>query len=131
MAVSCKRRRLSAEERREMQQEALSRAANPIGPLTNFVPIIQEFAARGIPVDDIRPRENVFTYHAWRALGRQVRKGEHGVRVTTFVPMTQRDKDQPIDSASGEARKFTTMRPATAVVFHVCQTDPVAELVNS
>jgi antirestriction protein ArdC len=110
-----------------MEHEALSRATNPLGSLTNFVPIIEGFAARGIAVDEIRPRENCLTYHAWRALGRQVRKGEHGIKVTTFVPMTRREKDA---KAEGEERIVTYNRPATAVVFHVSQTDPMPELIN-
>ncbi len=70
--------------REQMQQEALARAANG-QTLTNWPAIIHGFMARGIPEHEIRPRENVFTYHAWRALGRQVRRGEHGVKVVTFV----------------------------------------------
>jgi hypothetical protein len=65
--------------REQMQQEALSRAASG-SSLTNWPAIIHGFMAKGIPEADIRPRENIFTYHAWRALGRQVRRGEHGVK---------------------------------------------------
>ena len=52
-----------------IQAEALSRAVGNHS-LTNWPTIFREFAAKGIPEDNIRPRENVFTYHAWRALGR-------------------------------------------------------------
>ena len=45
-------------------------------------------------VSDILPRENVFTYHAWRALGRQVRRGEHGVKVTTWIPTERKELDE-------------------------------------
>src|SRR5947209_7167074 len=75
--------------REEMQQEALTRAAAGQS-LTNWPAIFAGFTAKGIPESDIRPRENIFTYHAWRALGRQVRRGEHGVKVTTFVPMEKK-----------------------------------------
>src|SRR5260370_12002190 len=81
----------------EMQQEALTRAASGQS-LTNWPAILAGFTAKGIPADDIRPRENVFTYHAWRALGRQVRRGEHGVKVVTFVAM--KGKDGPADGAA-------------------------------
>ena len=74
--------------------------------------------AKGIDPDDIRPRENVFTYHAWRALGRQVRRGEHGVRVCTWIPMTRKDP------ATGESTPIGA-RPKGSTVFHVTQTDPV------
>jgi hypothetical protein len=118
---------MTREERRDMERDALARAQNPIGPLSNFPDIIIQFAARGIPVAEIRPRENVFTYHAWRALGRQVRRGEHGVKVTTFVPMQRRERDP----STGEEKTTETRRPATAVVFHITQTDPVAEELNT
>ena len=39
------------------------------------------FAAKGIPPESILPRVNVLTFWAWKALGRSVRNGEHGVRV--------------------------------------------------
>src|SRR5262245_55998110 len=111
----------------EMQQEALSRAASGQS-LTNLPAIFHGFMAKGIPEADIRPRENVFTYHAWRALGRQVRRGEHGVRVTTFVPVDAKtDAAEQKDAENGEQskknRRFS--RPWSATVFHVSQTDPV------
>jgi hypothetical protein len=74
----------------QIQQEALSRAVGNQS-LTNWPAIIYGFVAKGIPESEIRPRENVFTYHAWRALGRQVRRGEHGVKVTTFVSVQGKD----------------------------------------
>jgi antirestriction protein ArdC len=64
---------------------------------------------------------HVFTYNAWRALGRQVRRGEHGVKVCTFVPVT--DKDDKPDDSGKKARRYS--RPWTATVFHVSQTDPI------
>ena len=49
----------------EIQAEALSRARGGIMASTcNYSTIFEGFAARGIPMDDIRPRENVFTYRA-------------------------------------------------------------------
>ena len=68
----------------ELQQEALSRAVSGQS-VCNYREIFAGFMARGIPEEDIKPRENVFTYNAWRALGRQVRKGEHGVKCLTFI----------------------------------------------
>jgi hypothetical protein len=111
----------------EMQQEALSRAASGQS-LTNWPAIFHGFMAKGIPETDIRPRENVFTYHAWRALGRQVRRGEHGVKVTTFVPIDAKtDAAEQKDAENGEQakknRRFS--RPWSATVFHISQTDPV------
>jgi hypothetical protein len=107
----------------EMQAEALTRAASGQS-LTNWPTIFAGFMAKGIPEADIRPRENVFTYNAWRALGRQVRRGEHGVKVTTWV--TAKDKrDQPADPKESEKGRRGKM-PWSATVFHVSQTDPIA-----
>ena len=61
--------------RQAIRQEALSRAVSS-SALTNYPAIYSEFMARGIPESEIRPRENVFTFQAWRALGRHVRRGE-------------------------------------------------------
>lgn len=100
----------------ELQNEALARAVSGMS-MSNYVPIFQGFMARGIPESEIRPRENVFTYNAWRALGRQVRKGEHGVKCLTFITTSKEDKD------TGEKRE--SRRPWTTTVFHVSQTDPI------
>ena len=112
-------------DRKQMQQEALSRAVSG-QTLSNWPAIIAGFTAKGIPEGDIHPRENVFTYNAWRALGRQVRRGEHGVKVTTFIPV--RDKESPVKAhgADGlDGPRHRTSRPWTATVFHVSQTDPI------
>jgi hypothetical protein len=96
-----------------MQQEVLSRGVGNQS-LTNWPPIIAGFMAKGIPESEIMPRENVFTYHAWRALGRQVRRGEHGVKVTTFVPMDKKTSD--IDPETGKAKRVPLCRRALAFV---------------
>src|SRR5437899_2343057 len=116
--------------REEIQQEALSRAAS-VQSLTNWPAIIAGFTAKGIAETDIRPRENIFTYHAWRALGRQVRRGEHGVKVVTFVAVKDTASKEDVDGvATNDAdgtnnRKSGYRRPWTATVFHVSQTDPM------
>ena len=113
--------------RQEIQQEALARAVGNQS-LANWPAIFAGFAAKGIPESDVRPRENVFTYHAWRALGRQVRRGEHGVKVVTFVAL-DRDGAPATEGEEGdgkqEKRKARGRRPWTATVFHVSQTDPI------
>jgi hypothetical protein len=112
-------------ERQEMQQEALGRAVGGQS-LSNWPAIIHGFVAKGIPEGEIKPRENVFTYHAWRALGRQVRRGEHGVKVTTFVSI-DRDSAPATDRKEGDAKPAQRQgrRPWMATVFHVSQTDPI------
>lgn len=98
-------------------EEALTRATQSLSVM-NYAPIFEAFMARGILEADIRPRENVFTFHAWRALGRTVRRGEHGVAITTWVPMTRKDDETGEPVTIGR-------RPKTAYVFHVSQTDPI------
>src|SRR5580700_1412740 len=79
-------------KREEEKQEALSRAV--LGQsFSNFPAIFQGFAAKGIPETEIKPRENVFTFDAWKALGRYVRKGEHGVKVVTFIDCSKENKE--------------------------------------
>src|SRR5215813_10073449 len=85
--------------REQIQQEALSRAVSG-QTLSNWPAIIAGFTAKGIPEADIRPRENIFTYHAWRALGRQVRRGEHGVKVVTFVAVASKDSKEDVDGVA-------------------------------
>ena len=115
--------------REQMQQAALARAVSGQS-LSNWPAIIAGFTAKGIPESDILPRENVLTYHAWRAVGRQVRRGEHGVKVSTFVACegkaepTGEDCDGVIDEAP---RKRGYRRPWTATVFHVSQTDLIKQ----
>jgi len=47
--------------------EALSRATSGMS-VSNYPTIYGGFIEKGIPESEIKPRENVFTYHAWRAL---------------------------------------------------------------
>ena len=118
---------LTGEEKQQMQQEALDRAVCGQS-LSNWPAIIHGFLAKGVPEADILPRENVFTYHAWRALGRQVRRGEHGVKVTTYITPRPKADDAQADAekpADGK-RQARYSRPWTATVFHVSQTDPIA-----
>ncbi len=99
----------------EQQSEALSRATNNLSML-NYPAIYEGFEGKGI--SDIRPRENVFTYNAWKAKGRQVRKGEHGVKVVTWIDCKSKD----IDPDTDEPKKYKRAKSAT--VFHISQTDP-------
>jgi hypothetical protein len=115
--------------REEVQQEALNRAASGQS-LSNWPATLAGFTAKGIPESEIKPRENVFTYHAWRALGRQVRRGEHGVKLVTFVAVAGKDgKDDTDDVGAMEfdstRRRGGYRRPWSATVFHVSQTDPI------
>ena len=93
-------------------EEALHRAKTGLS-WANYHLIIDGFSRKGISPDDIKPRENVFTFNAWKALGRTVAKGEHGVKVITVIETTDKD--------TGQLKK----RPWTTTVFHISQTKPL------
>jgi antirestriction protein ArdC len=103
----------------KVQSEALYRAQSSAS-IRNYATIISGLVAKGISADEIIPRENVFTFHAWKALGRQVRKGEHGIKITTWIPCKGRKVADPEDE-----QNKVKLRPKTAVVFHISQTDPI------
>lgn len=105
----------------ELQSEAYSRAVGN-GSTRNYMTIISGFVAKGISADDIIPRENVFTFHAWKALNRQVKKGEHGIKIMTWIPC----KGKKVADPESEQNKVK-LRPKTAVVFHISQTDPIEQ----
>jgi antirestriction protein ArdC len=98
--------------------EALSRAISGQS-VANYAQIYRGFMERGIPESEIKPRENVFTYDAWRALGRQVRRGEHGVSVFTFIETKSKERDPD----TGELKMLR--RPWRTRVFHISQTDAI------
>ena len=96
--------------------ESLKRAVSGQS-FSNFPAIFQGFSARGIPESEIKPRGNVFTFEAWKALGCVVRRGEHGVKVVTFIE----SKSKEIDEDTGEPKIIR--RPWTTTVFHISQTE--------
>ena len=106
-------------DREEIQREALSRAVGNLS-MSNYPDIYRGFMERGLAFEEIEPRRNVFTYNAWRALGRTVRRGEHGVKITTWIP-TEKEEKGP----DGAVKRVTKTYPRTAVVFHVSQTEPL------
>lgn len=115
----------TAERRRKREagdREALERG-DCRSPCDNDTITHIEFVARGIAPHDIEtfgPNQNVRTYRAWRALGRQVRKGERSVRLTVWHPIGKSE----VDPDTGEP-KPERCRPVSACVFHISQTDPV------
>lgn len=99
----------------KIHQEALSRAINGIS-LTNYPAIYEGFIEKGIPEEEIHPRVNVYGFTAWLALGRCVRKGEHGVKIPTYRQIEDEDKD-------GKAMYRSI--PSMTTVFHISQTEEV------
>lgn len=100
----------------KLASEALHNATSRDSTM-NYRAIIQGFVDRAIPIEDIKPRENVFTFNAWRAKGRYVSKGQHGVPICTFVPRRVTDKK------TGEVKEIRMPRQTT--VFHISQTEPL------
>lgn len=102
----------------EVQALSLDRAKNGTS-LKNFPIIIAGFVAMGLSESEIKPRNNVFTYQAWRAQGRQVRKGQHGVKIRTFIPVDVKEKDEKTD----DVKIKTVNKRRNTTVFHITQTD--------
>jgi hypothetical protein len=107
-----------SEKQQQIADESLSRAQCGLST-SNYPTIYREFLDKGIAMHDIKPRENILTYNAWRAKGRQVKKGEHGVKITTYIDAAKTEKDE----TSGETKTRSFRRPWTTVVFHISQTD--------
>ena len=97
-------------EKIELANQALKRAQES-DSVANYQVIIAAFQARGIPADDIQPRVNVFTFNAWKALGRYVKKGEKGIKITSM----REEKD----SNGAVTKRY----PSVAYVFHRSQTE--------
>ena len=99
----------------EHYKEALVRAHNGHSAANTM---IVYHAMRAAGYTDVRPYENVLTFDAWRGLGRTVRRGEHGTRITVYVPMEIERVD-----ANGQKKIETLTRPRSALVFHESQTE--------
>lgn len=108
----------------DLQLQALTNAVQ--GQSTaNYEAIFEGFTALGIAEDDIKPRENIFTFHAWQALGRVVRKGQHGVKVITVIRAQVKHEPAPVNRPAevpGQTPKTFGMAKTTTV-FHISQTD--------
>ena len=94
---------------REYQQDALNRARTG-NSMLNYQAILAGFTAKGIPSSEIIPRENVLTLPAWNALGRKVKKGETGIKVTSWIRYTDKLGQEQV-------------RPTSGTVFHISQTE--------
>jgi|GEM_PF-3719912 len=100
---------IAVKEATEAQRDALGRALHNVS-FFNYASIVYGFAWKGIEHSEVIPRENVFTYNAWLALGRQVQKGEKGVKISTMKIGE--------DKKTGETYKFF----GSVTVFHISQT---------
>ena len=114
--ASSKARFNSQKPKAELQQKALENAVSGES-LANYQAIFDGFAAMGIDMADVEPRVNVFTFNAWKALGRVVKKGQHGVKIVTVVPCTKKDRE------TGD--EVPVKKVKTTTVFHVSQTEEI------
>ena len=108
---------MSPEARERMQREALARCRNCRE--SNQELVIRSFVQRGIPAADILPGENVLTFNAWRALGRSVKRGEHGVKIPVIFDAER--EARPGETAAADGKVHSKVKTC-AVVFHVSQT---------
>lgn len=94
--------------------EALHRAKESLSDY-NYQTILTGFTVKGVPLEQIKPRENVFTFQAWLAQKRIVMKGEKGVKITTWRKKTIKTDKGPVDKTY----------PVHPTVFHVSQTKTI------
>lgn len=113
--------------KKNKQAEALTRALTG-QTWSNYPAIFKGLTAKGISENDIQPRENVFTYQAWQALGRQVRKGERGVKILTYIPVDKKAKDADNDDET-KVKHYSV--PRSVSVFHISQTDAKVVVTNA
>lgn len=119
------RRRLTPDERQARNENSLANASRH-APNSNDIPVIMEFQTRGLSSDKVHtfgPEQNVYTYNAWQAKGRQVRKGERSVRCTVWIPVVVKGKPDAIRESDRKDR--TRSRMHNACLFHISQTDPI------
>lgn len=79
--------------------------------LKRHAAVVKGFNAKGFKNADIKLHENVKTYKGWLAEGRQVRKGQHGVKGLFHVSQT--DEVRPEKLPSTEGVKVTVLPPET------------------
>ena len=115
MTTAKTKQRSGSKSSNAMQQriDSLNRAVGGQS-FANYESIFEGFLEKGIPEEQIKPRENVFTFNAWKALGRVVKKGETGVKVFTVIECVKKDKE------TGE--EIPVKRGRTTTVFHITQT---------
>ena len=77
---------------------------------TNAAVLLNTASAKGC---NCQPYQDWFTYNRWLAQGYQVQKGEHGIRLTTWLTTTKKNED-------GE-EVVTGTRPKGYTVFCRCQ----------
>jgi hypothetical protein len=85
---------------------------------TQVIEAIEARKAEGQHTDcSCLPYSDVLTFERWRALGRQVCRGEKSLRIQSFKPI-----GDPENESQTQRRRLI---PATLCVFCRCQTKPI------
>jgi hypothetical protein len=63
-------------------------------------------------------------FHAWKDLGRRVRKGEHGIRILAPIPLRREDDPSAQRAEEREQGRVLTLFKSVAV-FDIAQTEPI------
>lgn len=77
-------------------------------------------AAAALRGCDCRPYVDWFTYNRWQAQDQQVQRGEHGVKILTWIETEKKDKK------TGEVKR--ELKPRRATVFCRCQVKKMEEV---
>src|SRR5262245_29914610 len=105
------RHRLTKEERERRYNEALERAE--MGFSKNDQIVYDAFTGAGYT--NVQPRVTVLTFDAWRAKGRTVLRGQHGLKVAVYVTRKTGNLDE-----HGNPETVTLL--GSARLFHISQT---------
>lgn len=63
-------------------------------------------------------------FHAWKDLGRRVRKGEHGIRILAPIPLRREDDPSAQAAEDRDQGRVVTLFKSVAV-FDIAQTEPI------
>jgi len=84
---------------------------------------IEERAEAGVHMEcDCEPYETVFTVPRWNAQGYLINHGEKAMRITTWVPVKQKEREASSDQQEvSEEPRRRDLKPTTAFLFCQCQ----------
>ncbi len=102
--TTTERHKMTADEARYFNRYSVGNASMALHQLN------ESGACKG----SCQPYEDIFTYARWQALGYQVRKGEHGAKLSIIIENTKEDEE-------GNAKRVS--RPWATTVFCRCQVD--------
>lgn len=101
-----KRPRMTAQEATSFQRYSKANA------LAAMVWLRESGACKG----ECSAYQDIYTYNRWQAQGYQVRKGQHGAKITTMIETMKKDQD---------GKEEIDKRPWNTTVFCRCQVDKI------